>query len=223
MRKIHLLGLALMAVLAVGATTASSALGAFSLAQWLVGGALVHEALAAVTEGELLLENTKKGAVLCSGILVGTIGPESSGSITEVQTLSKVKVETELKGTGLLCTAEKTCEPASEASPIEVWPDALPWSVEVELELTAGTAWVLIFKAGWDLLCLVLGIMVEELCTAAEGAGVQVVNGATDVEAPNGNSATPNGNCGTETGVAVQTSEGGLTRLLNGETLQVSE
>jgi hypothetical protein len=84
MRKIQLLGVAMVALFAFGALTAMSASAAnvYLLAEWLVGGTAVTTQLLIEMSGELLMEDTKGalGAplmVLCSLILDGWVGPNS--------------------------------------------------------------------------------------------------------------------------------------------------
>jgi hypothetical protein len=149
-----------------------------ALADWLVEGAAIKETLATTSEQEVKFEDSKtpvgKVAVLCKLIFDGTVSPEEKDEITEILNTAKEKIG-ELGGLGLLCTSVSTCEPASEASPIEVWPDHLPWLSKIE---TVGTEEYILDRItgggtgepGWELLCLVLGITSEDTCTGAVGA-----------------------------------------------------
>ena len=122
-----MLGFALFAVLALTAVTAASASAVtFSAAEWLVGGNPVTGKPGAEITGELLLEETVLGIkldALCSGILVGTIGPSGEGTITELLNLAKEAInKEELVELGLLCTSDSSCgtEPLA-------WAKGLPW------------------------------------------------------------------------------------------------
>ncbi|HEX4115277.1 MAG TPA: hypothetical protein VHY18_05330 [Solirubrobacteraceae bacterium] len=90
MRKIQLLGVALLALFVFAAFTAVSASAAnvYLLAEWLVGGSAVTTELLVEMSGELLMEDTTGalGApvmVLCSWVLDGWMGPNSLGPLTE--------------------------------------------------------------------------------------------------------------------------------------------
>jgi hypothetical protein len=182
-------------VFAFGAMMVSSASAAltFELAQWLVASSRVAAELLVVSEGELTLKNTATGTqVRCSGLFVGTIGPESLDLTTEVLNLAGEKV-TELNGLAVVCTGEGTCVKEADA---EAWPLKLPWLTEVELDVETGLFYELTFGAAYHVLCLVLGISVEKECSAAEGAEVEVLNKVGGVEA-NGKQS-PNGPCGEE-------------------------
>jgi hypothetical protein len=197
MKKIQILGLALVAVFAFGVIIAASASAEeFLLAQWLVAGALVTSALPSLSEGEILLHNTKTGLhIVCSFHAEGTIGPNSLDTITEVLSLTGVKTGTPLANEteALLCKSVAGCE--NSATDIEVWPVGLPWQTEVELAEPSGKFFDLIFKAKYELLCLVLGIASSEECTAAEGTAAEVVNAAGGgVEAAE-KPASPNASC----------------------------
>jgi hypothetical protein len=203
MKRIQVLLGALLAVTALSALIVSSAL-ANSPAEWAKNGAAVTGSLATSTEGELTLEDTGApgggAAVLCSLLLVGNVNTAGKGEITEVQNLSKEKI-TELTGTGLQCTSVKTCAAATELSPIEVWPIGLPW--KTLLELTEAEGFVdKVENAGYDLLCLVLGVMVEDSCTGTQSFAVENQTGGAAI--PAGTEGTPDALCtlsGANTGV----------------------
>lgn len=200
MRKIHLLGLALVAVLsalsAIGASSAFAALE-FETGLWLVAAADAGTQTV-LAEGELLLEDEKLGiAVVCSGMFNGLFEGSEDLLITEVVSLGGVKYFGELTGEGLLCKEEKGC---AENADLEVWPLNLPWLLFAELDKTAGEPFVLVFgdgkgAPGYEVKCLVLGISTEESCTALEGSGNEVTNAAGGVETLAGAKAEPNGNC----------------------------
>src|ERR1700684_4036483 len=137
MKKLNILGVVLVAVFAMSMVVVATASAVeFLLALWLVGGVNVTANLATDSEGELLLEDTKtllgKVAVLCSGILDGTVGPESKDEVTKLLSLGTLHIEIStvvLVEQGLLCTDQSGgfCpEPL-------VWAEKLPWDTEAEL------------------------------------------------------------------------------------------
>jgi hypothetical protein len=186
MKKLQLVLMSLLAVFAFGVLSAEVASAAtFLLALWLVKGAEVTAALSVQSEGELLLEDTKGGlfleaaAVLCSGILDGTVNPASLDVISELLTLSGTAVSTTpLSGGGLTCTNEANCP-----EPDKVWAVNLPWNTEVELvEDTGGPFFADLIlphsgggNPGWEVECF--GISDE--CLAAEGAAQLTLSGST--------------------------------------------
>jgi hypothetical protein len=94
MRKIHLLGLALLGVLAFSAVVAASAFAG----EWLVEGAKLENAVQAETEGLLFLTTLENGNVLatvdCEGIFDGTIGPGANDLIEDVLNLAHEAIGT---------------------------------------------------------------------------------------------------------------------------------
>jgi len=199
MRKIHIVAMALFAVFAFSSLAASSAFAlSFELAEWLVGGNTVSAELATEGSGELLLEDTKFGAVTCDGILDGTVGPGSADLITKVLNLAGVEIG-ELTGTGLICTTEKTCE--TSTTDIEVFPMKLPWDTEIELDVETGVGYDLVLGAEYTVKCLLLGILGEDTCSTVETANEAVnVSGGVELKGH----SEPLGNCtigGTETGL----------------------
>jgi hypothetical protein len=156
-------------------------LSEFLLAEWLESGASITQTTLVETTGELLLENTKapiigKADVLCSGILVGDIGPDGAGDITEVLNLSKGAISsTSLSGTSLTCTDDENCESG------KAWPVGLPWLSLLELWVTetpAESGFVDLLTSptstnkvvGWYVECTVLGVKASEECTVAAAA-----------------------------------------------------
>jgi hypothetical protein len=160
MGRIHLLAFMMFAVLAFSAFFAASALAAETLlAEWLL------EALSIVSDlvetvGELLLENLQNGgAVLCSGILDGTVEANGFDLVTEVLTLGGVKVA--LGGAGVICLGEGNCVAEEDA---EAWPEKLPWLTE--LILFEAEFHNLVYNPAWFVLCLAIVILTvqEEEC-----------------------------------------------------------
>jgi hypothetical protein len=129
--KLQILGIQLFAVLALSIVVVSSA---FAGKGWLVDGNPISEsegALATETEEEIGLTDlgaTGPPEVLCKDILDGTVGPEVRDETTEVLNTAKEKIGTNKTGLALSCTDGKSiC-----SSPVEVWPDNLPWLTELE-------------------------------------------------------------------------------------------
>ena len=231
MKKIHPVGLMLLAVGAFSAFTSVSAFAlTFELANWLENGALVAANKAATTEGELLFENVlNSAAFLCSGKFDGTVGANGDEEITEILNLSGVKIaELDEAGAtgGFACTNLKLCTSS------EIWPVNLPFKSELMLD-TEGGFYDLILKnaAGrlpaYFLLCTVLGIDATELCEMAEGAfGAfgEVSNAAADVETLG--ALSPLGTCGgnAEDALTENNAENvALISLNSGATLAASE
>jgi len=183
MKRLQILGVALVAVFAVSAMVASLASAAvtFLLAEWLAAGAAITTAQASDAEGELELVALNGGGfgvkvkVLCSGILDGTVGPGSEGTVTKLLSLTGVEIPTTaLSGTGLTCTNDENC-----TEPL-VWADLeSPWKTELELMIDGTETFFvnLILAGGYYVECLILGITTNELCSTAETA-VQTTNEA---------------------------------------------
>lgn len=185
MKKWYLVFAALVAMFAFGVLDVALASAVtFLLAEWLVKGIGVTASLNIEGEGEILLEDTKGGlfleaaAVSCSGIGLGTIGPESLGVGSEVLTLSGGVVSTTpLSGSGLTCTDTLNC-----AEPDKVWGINLPWDTEVELVEDGGAFFAALIlphsgatTIGWEVECF----GVSDECTSAEGAAQLTLEGAT--------------------------------------------
>jgi hypothetical protein len=182
MKKVQLLGVGLIALLALGVFTASAS-ATFLLAEWLVGGAAVTTELTSETSGELLLEDTKvpiigHATVLCSGIFAGWVGPNSLDWVSEVLNAAKEAISTTpLTGLALSCTAQSGCETNTTVS---VYPVGLPWVSETELleqETPVLTFFADLTKSangtalGWEITnCLVIGSAMEDECTTSEGS-----------------------------------------------------
>lgn len=231
MKKFHTVILALCAVFALSAVVANSASAEITLlALWLVG-AVEATTQNSTTEGELRLEDTEtiagKAAVVCSGVLDGTIGPDGESTITEVLNLKGGKIELGVlgllgTGAGSDCKTAEACAEGTAASPIEVYPLGLPWK-DLLFLMENGQILDLIFatEVGYELLCLILGINAEDKCTAPD-AEILIENNATtgDAFTPSKSRATPNAKCtqsgGKETGInetvseSIMTATGGL-------------
>jgi hypothetical protein len=187
------------------------------LAEWLKNGTPVTTELAKETSGEILLEDNKTSfgaaALLCSWIFDGTVGPNGEDLITKVLSLTGIELG-ELVGAGLSCSGETLCSSG------EVWVLGLPWDTLLIL-MEDGSFLDLILGAIFHLLCVAV-FSFEDECTAVE-TGFKVENGVGDVLSSTTEAASPNANCTLGgAGSAVFQSEGSLTSLINGETLQIS-
>jgi len=198
MKRIQILGFALFAVFAFSAVMVSAAFAAEPTgnepALWLTtGGVEINKEELSEAEGELELRDTKvpiigAAAVLCSGILDGRVGPGGTDIITELLTLAGVKVpELAEGGTALLCTALEGCE--ASTTDIELRPDFLPWlttvllmtlnsnlePVELFLDLISEETIAKLGEPGYDLVCLVLGAAVEDLCSGPSSLDLELM------------------------------------------------
>ena len=192
MRKIHILGLALFAVLAFGATVASSAFAAPG--EWLFNGATFNATLNVETTGKLTLVrlvSETNSAVLteieCGGIFDGTItqlgaGVKGTDTITALLNTLKELInelgeapELELNCTVTLDSGALTdCKAGTLA---QLWPDNMYnangfWLTEL-LELEANGLvldhlfglGVLGQEPGYEVRCeSLIGVFGEELC-----------------------------------------------------------
>jgi hypothetical protein len=207
MRKIHLLGLALIAVFAFGAIAASAAMAGEPTggekAFWLLNGVAIANGEAngikTETEGTIVLGSLETGVEIeCSGIFHGTAynlgateGENGFGLVTEILDLGGVGHK-ELAGAGIKCTSltPSLCENAGGHP--EVWPDNLPWLVTLVLmtldsEEKAVELFLALFSAdptnlpAYEVLCLTFGgtITVEELCQGETSADLELMNEPT--------------------------------------------
>ncbi len=185
MRKLQVLGVALIAVFAFGviAVESASAAPTFLLALWLVNKEELLAELLFELDGELELEDNKvplvgNAGLLCSGIFDGWAGPNSLGYISEVLTLGGGAVNTTaLTAPGLKCTNLLNC-----TEPATLWAVNLGWEWEIELMEDGGS----IFFAGlltslngtktvgWEVECSGL----TDTCTTAQGVAEITLNAA---------------------------------------------
>jgi hypothetical protein len=208
MKKIHIVGLALVAIFALSAFMTSSALAATKV--WLVDAAALTatENVDSETTGEgLLLVDTKGGLfgervdLDCTGLDAGTVGLLGVDKVTAI---TEVKCK----------TLEGTC-PEPEAKPLH-----LPWQTLLTLSGTnfrdgiSGTGG----EPGWNVVCLKA---VEDECVAKAGTTVKVENvtGGIDAifeEAEKANCSRGGSNAGFVTGT-------NFILLTSGLTLSASE
>jgi hypothetical protein len=135
MRKIQIVGLALVAVFAFSAFTAS----AFAVSKLLLNGAEITAATSIQVSGELLLQDTGAPAtpdLICSAIYDGTIAV--GGTLITVEgVLTLAGVLLEVTGGDLLECASETC-----TNPVDEELLNFPWNVDIEL---SGAAYLAVF------------------------------------------------------------------------------
>jgi hypothetical protein len=124
MKRITVMGLTLIAAMAIGSIVASAA-SAETI--WLAAGALLAAASASNTEGELELKDSTGTNFLCSGHFVGSVGPDAEDEITAVEDLVK-----DVGSFDCVVTAHGPCEVANGALQTIV-PLGLPWKTKLEL------------------------------------------------------------------------------------------
>jgi|ERR1700729_602208 len=187
MKIFQFIGVMVLLVSGVLATANASAAVTFLLAEWLVNGTVATTELAATGTtgpGELLLEDTAlKADILCSGVGVGWVGPNSLYFVSEVLTLEGVAIGTPLSGTGMKCVSQTTC--ASSPTPV-IWPVGLPYEGEVELMEDEGhTFFVALLTThgggapGWEIECTVLGVKTTDECTSPNSVAELSLEGTT--------------------------------------------
>jgi hypothetical protein len=178
MKKIHVLGIALIATVAFGVVGAVSASAA--TVEWLAAGKTITAGegpLASETTGSLTLGSTNglgigiKAAVLCVGVFIGTVGPGAEDLTTEV-------LNAALTSSLLSCVSVETCEGNSEVKAVD-----LPWLTIIKED--SSTEFLDVLESGgkgnpgWEIGCKTALGTVTETCTAAsEGA---VINNASPV------------------------------------------
>ncbi|HEY2631125.1 MAG TPA: hypothetical protein VGI26_01970 [Solirubrobacteraceae bacterium] len=158
MRKIHIVGLALVAMFAFFAVSVASA----SAVEWLIK----NEAIAAATAvksksvGKLVLEDMGMSKIECEGTDAGTVGPGAVDSITAITATGCVAVS-------------GSCE-----APVTAKAVGLPWATE----LVAGPRdKITTVAAGWAVECLVAGIFkIQDTCTGATSTGISNVAAGVD-------------------------------------------
>jgi hypothetical protein len=223
MNRINALGLAVLVMLALGATIATSAFAEEEInAEWQHDTLPIESAMASTTAIELLLEETSGGvaaSVLCKMLLDGTVGPGMDGSITKVLNNSGEEISELETGLGLVCEARETCEDGPD---VEFRPEKLPWETLVDLMMPSGK-FLNILHPSFNVTCLVLGgVKVTEYCLGLTSAELVNENLAHGVEEIFSKAA------GTEVIECLQGGDGvietdnkSLITLNNGETLTV--
>jgi hypothetical protein len=176
MKKAHVLGLAMFAVLAFSVTAVASASAATIL--WLASGVAIGTAEPVTSTGEIELRNLKDAlgqeiAVLCSGVFDGTVGPGAEDLITTVLNLGTGGTEISLAKKITTCTNLMGCTKP------ELTPENLPWLTELELMEVGGTVLFLNIitsggkgEPGYTVHCEVLNFPVEETCLGSVSANL---------------------------------------------------
>jgi hypothetical protein len=232
MKKIQLLGLALVAMLAFSAFAAMTASAETTLlAEWLIDGVGLTELVSVTTSGSILLIN-KAGLggtpiVKCEGSFDGTVGPNGEDEITEVLSIGGVTIGNgaALTGTPLQCvTTNSTIGCGSAGSKAEVWVDNLPWHTNLELmedgsfldHLFGGGAGL---EPGYDIHCVATAT--DNLC---EGLATSLMTNTLEGDVKGEfieNSETATCTIGTGT-LLTEAGKPGLETTLDGLTLAVS-
>jgi hypothetical protein len=192
MKKHHVLGLLMLALLAFSAVMAASASAEITLlAEWLIKEKAVITLTSAEVSGELLLEDEGvKGHVVCNGIFDVSIGESGEAEVVEVLTLGGVLVTLEKR---LLCKSASGSACEESATDIEVAPEGLPWPGLLYLMEKNIMLLEIQVPAGYVVTCLDLGLKITDECTAEAGTSGEVVNSATSAEEKG--AASPLANC----------------------------
>jgi hypothetical protein len=223
MRKFHVLGLALIALFAIGVVSAAAASAVtFLLAEWLEAGGPITATLLAETPGEVSVSETVLGIkinALCSGIGVGDIGPDGAADGTELLNLEGGAISpTGLTGTALSCANTENCgEPLA-------WAINLPWLGQVVLmEVGTESFFAGLVMAdgkgnpGYEIECMSSGL--ADTCEIAEAAAkVEIIGTELDIEGSeafellaglsNGNCALAGNGAGVVTGLGIIKGDG---------------
>jgi hypothetical protein len=221
MKKLHLIGMALVAVFAFSAVVAAAASAA---PEWLVKAAAVTGALAVETKGSLLLTDLKASilgasSVEClSGSLNGTINSAGKDTVTEIVVGTGKSTGNGLTGGKLECKGVKGCEGTGQ-----VYPIGLPWTTQLTLEgptifddTTSASG-----KIGYIVECSIFGIKEEDECTQALGlAAISNMTSETDVLGIVKEENT--GECSLSKEKSGDLLGEGLITTTNGEALEVS-
>jgi hypothetical protein len=170
MKKIQILGLALVAVAAFSAFAATSA---FAVSKFLYANAEITAELATTIEGELLLEDTKapiKDDVKCSGIFDGTIEAGGVlGLVLEVLMLNGELLAATVNNLALVLTEGDDIEcTGSSGEACLVVALNLPWHTEIVLILGVYRLDFLADEAGkvpeYNTDCETIFGLVEDIC-----------------------------------------------------------
>jgi hypothetical protein len=228
MKKIQMLGIALVALFAFSAISASLASAETTLlAEWLANGAPITTELSVVTTGLINLSTLVLGLngveVDCEGSFDGFVGPNGTDLITEVLNALGEAIGQNLVGLSLSCEVKSEinneCDGVGKLA--ELWVDNLPWNTNLEL-MESGAFLDHIFVAGATENSLEPGYHVfcpvknkENLCTGLTSS--TITNGATSVLGVF-DATSEKATCTTGTGDLIGE---GLTVLLEG-TLTVS-
>jgi len=222
MKKIHVLGVALVAMLAFGVVGAVSA--SATTLEWLANNVAIGTPLASETTGSLTLGSTNglglkiEAVVLCVGAFDGTVGPTVEDTINTVLNVNGQAV-------ALSCASVKTCEGNSEVKAVD-----LPWLSRLE-KMSAIPTMLDVLESGgkgnpgWSVSCKTALGTVTETCTGVQGSSLKNTK-TGEVEGKFEKELTAECSMGGADSGFVETSATdaiGLILLLNGEALEVSE
>jgi hypothetical protein len=213
MKRHHILGLAFLAVFAFSAVLAASASAEVTLlAEWLIKGAAVLTLTSVqsklVTGTEMLFEDMKEGVDIDCAVVnsEGSVGPNGEDEITAVTI-------------GTCTTLAGTC-----GSP-EIKAENLPWNTLLILDQGTGAFLDLLSEKGagfpaYVTDCLVLGFLVEDLCSSNTGSATIDNTAESDVVALF-NEDDETGICSLSNGIPLLLGEQLITTL-TGEALAAS-
>lgn len=224
MRKLYILGLALSAIFALGAIATTSAL---ATDEFLINGEQITSVFTGTSSSEFELTDEKQGdTVACSGVTHYEFIEWFWGLYRTIRYLSLTGIQAKenLEAPGLVCTGLKGCS----AEGAEVWPEHLPWTDVIEL-MSSSPIWLLHISGegagkepAFEILCLVLGITVSEVCEGLISAALENVVGGVSIEFnPAAPVETEKMNC-TSGGEHTGTLKSKGTATVEGKTLAVS-
>lgn len=167
MKKINIVGLALVAVAAFFAVSVASA---SATPEWLIKAAPVTVLTSVQTTGLLTLTDLKASflgasSVDCEATLVGSVGPTGEDETTEIVAGALKTKGNGLTGAFIECKGVQGCEGNGH-----VYPIGLPWLTQLELSGTViidhtipgvGTT------MGYAIECSIFGVKEEDECTQA--------------------------------------------------------
>jgi hypothetical protein len=196
MKKLQVVMLALVAMFAFSAVVVATASAeATLLAEWLINGASVT-ALTSTTNTveEILLEDlgNKGGAICLSIVFDGSIGANGEFETTELLSLTGTAITL---ASPVLCEKDTGSVCEESTTDIEIAPDGLPWHGVMFLDETSGKFLATITsKVAYSVLCLILGVKIEDSCNVAGGT-LEVLNGTGGVVGKEPEEVLPDGEC----------------------------
>lgn len=231
MKKIHLIGMALVAVFAFGAVMVSSA---SAVSQWLVGGKTVLTLTSVSVEGALTLTTLVLGinvaSVECPGIIDGSVGPAGENEETELLNAAGEAISTTpLTGLSLVCTSLGGECPTTGSA--EVWPLNLPWLSQLELMAAGTLEWLShLFgngagEPGYEVVCLTSTgtVQAENSCTGLSSGALEMMTGPDPLIIYSAAEETEKATCSTGGSGAGDLEGTGLLATLNSEELSWSD
>jgi hypothetical protein len=213
MKKLHVVLLSLVALVALSALVGTASAETTLLAEWLNNGVAVGAAANTEGTGTLVLEDGKVGLKMeCNGTLDGTVSANGVDTVNEVL----------VGGVAASLTKPIVCKGVGGCgAPAEAAPEDLPWKTLLYLSEVGLFRDAISLATYWSM-CDVLGFLVEEECTVANGT-YEVLNVTGGVEGMG--EVTPLGNCTVGgAGAAGQTFvAGNLLKLVTGGPLTAGE